>query len=426
MCRAPTTPQGRSASALADTGLCGSRVGSASLGTSVGTLGVVSEIRVDADIDAISAADVASLGTAEGPCVSVYMPTHRSGRETLQGPVRLRNLIRTAHGELSGSDVDETVIVDLLAPLESLVDDHGFWQHTADGLVLFSSPGRFERYRVSVPLAEEVVVAASFRVRPVLSVMSRDETFYVLSLSQNEVQLFEATRSAMTMLDLGATATSMDEALALEDPERQLQFHSTGGGGVEFHGHGAGAELDKGAIQRFLRAVDRGVCERLGDADEPLVLACVDYYLPLFRSVTRYPNVIDKAAAGNPEHRSPIELHADAWRLIASRNRGVDNTGLDRYRAGVSAGKTVSAIADLVTRAREGRIDTLLVTDVPPVWGRVAPDTGTVSTSQRLSIDDEDLIDRAVFDTIANGGEVFVTDVATLGTDTGAAATLRY
>ncbi len=386
----------------------------------------MSEIRVDADIDVISVADIMSLGAAQGPCVSVFMPTHRSGRETLQGPVRLRNLIKTARGELSGADVAETVIEAMLAPLESLVDDHAFWQHTADGLALFSSPGRFGRYRVSLSLTEEVVVAASFRVRPVLSLMSRDETFFVLSLSQNAVQLFGATRSAITMLDLGSTATSMAEALALEDPERQLQFHSTGGGSVEFHGHGAGAELDKEAIQRFLRAVDRGVCERLGDAHEPLVLACVDYYLPLFQTVTRYPNVFDTAVAGNPERRSPAELHADALRVIESSTRGVDHPGIDRYRAGIGAGRTVSAIADVVTRAREGRIDTLLVTDVPPVWGRVAPDTGTVSTSPRASIDDEDLIDRAVFDTLASGGEVFVTDVATLGTVTGVAATLRY
>ncbi len=385
----------------------------------------MSEIRVDADIDAISVADVMSLSAAQGPCVSMFMPTHRSGRETLQGPVRLRNLINTARGELSGADVAETTIEAMLAPLESLADDHAFWQHTADGLALFSSPGRFGRYRVSRSLTEEVVVAASFRVRPVLSLLSRDERFFVLSLSQNAVQLFEATRSAITILDLGSAATSMEEALALEDPERQLQFHSTGGGSVEFHGHGAGAELDKEAIQRFLRAVDRGVCERLGDAHEPLVLACVDYYLPLFQAVTRYPNVFDAAVTGNPEHRSPAELHADALRLIES-STNVDHPGIDRYRAAMGAGTTVSAIADVVTRAREGRIDTLLVTDVPPVWGRVAPDTGTVSTSSRASIDDEDLIDRAVFDTLASGGEVIVTDEATLGTVTGVAATLRY
>ncbi|MCZ7537120.1 MAG: hypothetical protein M5T61_15280 [Acidimicrobiia bacterium] len=386
----------------------------------------MSEIRVDADVDVLSVADVMSLGTAEGPCVSIYMPTHRSGRETLQGPVRLRNLINTARSELSGFDVAETIIEAILAPLESLVDDRGFWQHTADGLGLFSSAGRFERYRVPLPLTEEVVVASSFRVRPLLSFASRDETFFVLSLSQNAVQLFEATRSAITMLDLGSTATSMDDALVLEDPERRLQFRSTGGGGVEFHGHGTGAELDKTTIQRFLRVVDRGVCERLGEARGPLVLACVDYYLPLYRSVTRYPNVFDAAVTGNPERRSPAELHADALRLIESRPGGVDHPAIDRYRAGVGTGTTVSAIADVVTRAREGRVDTLLVTDVPPVWGRVAPDTGTVVTSPRASIDDEDLIDRAVFETLATGGEVVVTDVATLGTATGVAATLRY
>lgn len=383
----------------------------------------MSEIRVDADIDVISAADVMSLGTARGPCVSMFMPTHRSGRETLQGSIRLRNLINTARGELSVADLDETAIESIVAPLESLAEDRAFWQHTAEGLALFSAPGRFERYRVSLSLTEEVVVAASFRVRPVLPEMSRDERFYVLSLSQNAVQLFGATRSSITMLDLGSAATSMDEALAFEDPERQLQSHSTGGVGVEFHGHGAGAELDKTAIERFLRVVDQGVCDRLGDAREPLVLACVDYYLPLFQSVTRYPNVFDTAVLGNPEHRSPTELHADALRLIQS---GEGHPGLQRYRAGISAGTAVFAIADVVTRAHEGRVDTLLVTDVPPVWGRIGPDTQTVSISQRASIEDEDLIDRAVFDTLANGGEVFVTDAAALGTATGVAATLRY
>src|SRR5665811_1871746 len=95
----------------------------------------------------------------------------------------------------------------------------------------------------------------------------------------------------------------------------------------------------------------------------------------------RYPNVFDTAVTGNPEHRSPTELHADALRLIESRTSGEDHPGIDRYRAGIGAGTTVSAIADLVTRAREGRIDTLLVTDVAPVWGRVAPDTCLLYTS---------------------------------------------
>ena len=38
----------------------------------------------------------------------------------------------------------------------------------------------------------------------------------------------------------------------------------------------------------------------------------------------------------------------------------------------------------------------------------------------------QDLIDRAVFDTLATGGKVVVMDVATLGSVTGVGATLRY
>ena len=284
-------------------------------------VGVVNEIPVDADIDVISVADVMSLGAAQGPCVSMFMPTHRSGRETLQGPVRFGTSSRPPAASCPVPTLPRRLSRrcwhrSIARRRSRLLAAHGGrpgavqFAGTIRAIPGFAVVDRGSRRGRVVPGAAGVVVDVSRR------------EFFILSLSQNAVQLFGATRSAITMLDLGSTATSMAEALALEDPERQLQFHSTGGGSVEFHGHGAGAELDKEAIQRFLRAVDRGVCERLGDAHEPLVLACVDYYLPLFQAVTRYPNVFDTAVAGNPERRSPAELHAAALRVIESSTRG--------------------------------------------------------------------------------------------------------
>ena len=35
-----------------------------------------------------------------GTCVSLFMPTHRSGPEVQQDPVRLKNLLRQAEGRL--------------------------------------------------------------------------------------------------------------------------------------------------------------------------------------------------------------------------------------------------------------------------------------------------------------------------------------
>jgi len=32
----------------------------------------------------------------QGPCVSIFLPTHRAGKEIQQGPIRLKNLLREA------------------------------------------------------------------------------------------------------------------------------------------------------------------------------------------------------------------------------------------------------------------------------------------------------------------------------------------
>jgi hypothetical protein len=40
------------------------------------------------------------MAVHKGPCVSVFMPMHRSGPETQQDPIRLKNLIREAEERL--------------------------------------------------------------------------------------------------------------------------------------------------------------------------------------------------------------------------------------------------------------------------------------------------------------------------------------
>jgi hypothetical protein len=37
-----------------------------------------------------------------GPCVSVFLPTHRAGREVEQAPMRLKNLLRQETDALKG------------------------------------------------------------------------------------------------------------------------------------------------------------------------------------------------------------------------------------------------------------------------------------------------------------------------------------
>ena len=78
------------------------------------------------------------LRTQAQPCVSIFMPTERAGREVQQNPIRLKNLVREAEEllhELGVRSVDS-----ITKPAHDLLSDGSFWRHQGDGLVLFLAP----------------------------------------------------------------------------------------------------------------------------------------------------------------------------------------------------------------------------------------------------------------------------------------------
>ena len=116
-----------------------------------------------------------------------------------------------------------------------------------------------------------------------------------------------------------------------------------------FHGHGAGGEVDKALLERFLRQVDDGLREVLKTATAPLVLAAVDYEQAMFRQLTRYPHVLGEGIGGNPEQLRPAELHERAWAIVEPVFAQAPQQAAQRYqeaaggrcRLGVACGHEV-------------------------------------------------------------------------------------
>lgn len=364
-------------------------------------------------IDVVRTEDLQELATHDGTCVSVFLPTARHGPDTLEGPVRLRNLLRTVETDLKESGVDRAAIEELLEPLRALVEDAPFWQHQSDGLALYATTALLRHFRVPLAFAESTVASFRFRLLPLWPLVAGDDTFFIISLSQNEVRVFEATRQTIDELAPGPIPRSLAEALAHEDPERQLQSHSVGGSDVRFHGHGTGAETDKATLERYFRAVDKGLSRVLGSTHQPVVLACVGYYLPIFQSVTRFANLADAAIVGNPEHRAPDELLAAARAIIDPMQAARRTTTAERFTALAGTGRTLTDMADIVSAAHQGQVEMLLVRADDPMPHERAP-----------AVTDK-LIDLAVADVLAKGGVIEGIDRALL-TDTPIAAVLRY
>jgi hypothetical protein len=211
------------------------------------------------------------------------MPTHRAGPDTRQDPIRLKNLLTEAEEGLIATGMRPTIARDTLAPVRELQEDYEFWQHQSSGLAVFVEGDFLRTYRLPLRMPELAVVTPRFHLKPLLPVFTNDLLFYVLAISMNDVRCFECTPFDETLLSIPDMPDSMADALWADDREKSLQFRSfssTGGGDVAMY-HGS-SEVDKrNELLRYFQRVDPPLVQFLGDTQAPLVLAAVDYLVPI-------------------------------------------------------------------------------------------------------------------------------------------------
>lgn len=352
-----------------------------------------------------------------GPCASIFLPTHRAGVETRQDPIRLKNLLGEARERLVETKGLRTTEADgILEPAWELLEDAVFWRHQADGLALFLSPGAFHSYRLPLSFGELAVISDRYHLKPLLPLLAGDGSFYVLALSQNEVRLLGASRYGVDEVELGEDVPeSLADALKFDDPEKQLQFHtgtSGGGGGgraAVFHGHGA-QDDPKDEILRYFRKIDQGLGNVLKDRGVPLVLAGVDYLLPIYREANTYLELLEGGVTGNPEELTAEELHERAWGVVEPRFSGALREAAERYAELAGTGRTSADVREVVAAAYYGRAETLFAVSGAPQWGTFDPRIGEVDLHDEPEAGDGDLLDFAAVQTILNGGAVYVID----------------
>lgn len=397
-----------------------------------GSLVDLTEIKVPGEIDLLASHDVARLVGHEGePCVSLYVPTHRHAPGTDQDQVRFRNLAADARSQLADRGQSSAAADAILAPVEALVADSDFWRYQADGLAVFATSDWSRHFRLPLTFEPQVSVAETFSVRPLLPLLAGDGHFFVLALSRSDVRLFEATRLTIAELAVESLPAGIDDALGPEKPEQQLQLRSGAPAGATgrdaiFHGHRGGEEDTKEALTRYFRVVDRALAPVLEGETAPLVVAGVAYYLPLYRSASRYAHVADGAVEGAVDRLDATELHRQAWEIVAPHFDEERRGAVDAYGAQLGTGRTANNVLEVVPAACQGRVDTLFVTSEARGSGRYEPHTTTVELSDPPAPGDHDLVELAVAETLRAAGLVYAVEPGELPGGATLAALLRY
>jgi hypothetical protein len=348
------------------------------------------------------------------------MPTFRAGRRVEQNLIRFKNLLRQAEGGLTASGLRSLQVQALLEPATAL-------------LALFLSPTTFNHFRLPISFDELVVTTKRFHLKPLLTLLNSDGRFYLLAFSKNQVRLFQGSKFSLSALDLQGVPGSLAESLQYDLHQKQLQFHTGapargGKRDARFFGTGDADTDEKELILHFFRQLDGGLREAVGGERAPLVLAGVDYLLPIYHRASSYPVLMETGITGNPDDLTTEDLHRRAWEIVEPHFRQEERKAADRYHmlAGSNSPLASSKVTEVVPASVHGQVDTLFVAVGIQRWGDVAPDTGDVMLHDRPEPDDHDLLDFAAIHTLLKGGTVYAVPPNEVPENSSLAAVFRY
>ncbi len=183
--------------------------------------------------------------------------------------------------------------------------------------------------------------------------------------------MLNGTRYSVSEVDIGQVGGSLAEAIPSVNHQMSLQLHSSGStggmsgsGSVTFHGQGGGSdESAKKELLRYFRLVADGLTEFLQEDRAPLVLAGVEYLLPIYKEANTYPNLIDTVIKGNPDLLSADELHKSAWEIIRPLFQAAQEEAFAHYQqlAGQASERVADTLEKIVPAAYHGQVETLFV-----------------------------------------------------------------
>lgn len=365
-------------------------------------------------------------------CISLYLPTHPSGMEVNehQDTIRFKNALQEATKRLQEKGYDEGTIKRWLKPGYDLIRDDAFWIQQSKGLAVFISDGYFRFLRMRQSPSEKVYVNKSFSLAPLAGLLIHPEYFYLLVISKEQAKLFRADDYGMAEVKISNMPDGVDGVKRMLDKSAST-FRASGAasnGGANYHGIGGGNPDNKQNIAVYLEAVDDRLWETLLHQEyAPLLLAGVDYLIPIYRSVSDYKYIWEEALTGSHEHEDIATLYPQARAIMQPYFDQRLNKAIELYGNQSSNPALVSTnLAEIIPSAYYGRVSHLFVVKNEEVWGTFDEQSNELTIQGESTGDNEDLFDKAVTNTLLTGGEVFVLDREKMPVNSSMAAILRY
>ncbi|NLE01652.1 MAG: hypothetical protein GX640_17445 [Fibrobacter sp.] len=366
-------------------------------------------------------------------CVSLYMPSFRTGSETQQNPIRFKNLIDNAEESLISRGIRASDASIFMAPVRRILQNPTFWTHQAEGLAAFIAPGTMKTFRLPASFSEISFVGPSFYLKPLLALLTGNSHFYLLELQSRSVRFFEGSRVSLSRYESDKIPTSLDDTLGFDTQEKQTQFASkpswNDARNTTIFGYGRQTDKWKVNVLNYYHRVDDAISELLQNSHDPLILAGVDYLHALYKEANSYPYLHNQHLCLDIQNFTESEIHQKIWPLLEPHFREKQKIDADYYRQlkGEMNRLAANDLKTIVAGSLHGRIGILFLTDgQADYWGKFVESRQDIEIHATKLPGDEDLLDKAAINTIIRGGTVYFLERDEMPDSTAAAAILRY
>ena len=363
-------------------------------------------------------------------CISLYLPTNKRGVEVNEqsDAVKFKNALQEAANRLQTKGWDQGKIKNLLQPGFHLVQNETFWTQLSQGLAVFIADGFFKFIKMPIAPVEDLVVESSFYVTPLVPIITTNEMFYVVVVSKKQVKLFRGDAWGMEYLNVPALNEGLGDAPIIDGGSETTYRLSESNQGISSHGHGGGNNVDdKALIATYLESADDVLWkEVLHDQTAPLLIAGVEYLIPIYKSVCDYKYIWDEALTGSHEYTDTATLYALVREKMQPLFEQKKKKALTIYGNQSGTGLTSTNVDEVVPAAYYGRVAHLFVQKGAHIWGTFDEMANELKLHESETEGGEDLIDNAVEKTLQTGGEVYLVEQGEMPAEAPIAAIMRY
>jgi hypothetical protein len=360
------------------------------------------------------------------PCLSLYQPTERPFPARDKNPIRYKNLVSTLRQSLADNRSKQAD--ELVQPLERLLDDKEVWQHPRDGMAVFAAPGFFRVYRLQRPVPELAIVANSLHVKPLVRILQTADTYQILALDRDKIELYEGNRDALDRIELApGVPRTIEGALGTELTEPYSKVTTQRAGTTMHHGHGSKKDEVKRDAERYFRAVDKAVLEHHSQPSGlPLILAALPEHQGLFRQISNNPFLLKDGLNTNPMRMDDEALRRAAWAIVEPHYHERTRALAGEFREAVAKNLGSDRLSEVGAAAIAGRIATLMVEADRHIGGRLDSETGLVERTDISNPEVDDVLDDIAVAVLRAKGRVEVVPGEHMPSQSGLAATFRY